>query len=60
MTDDEPTCDYCGLPAICVGAELARPTRLRCPIHCRENPQMGGEHGRDTYDAHILAEGYDE
>jgi len=57
MTSDAyPTCDYCGYPAVCQGADLAYP-RKRCPIHCRENKQFGGVHGRENYDAHAIAEG---
>jgi hypothetical protein len=62
-----PRCDYCGLPAVCYGADLALP-KHRCPRCCRANPQFGGRmtpfggdpafHGRDDYlDGHAAAEG---
>lgn len=60
MTDDEqPRCDYCGLPAVCFGADLAYP-RHRCPRCCREHPQFGGFHGPSDYlGGHAAAEGYE-
>jgi hypothetical protein len=52
-----PHCDYCGLPAVCFGADLAAP-RHRCPRCCREYPQLGGIHGPDDYlVGHVAAEG---
>lgn len=43
-----PRCDYCSLPAVCFGADLAHP-RHRCPRCCREHRQMGGVHGDGQY-----------
>jgi hypothetical protein len=56
--DDHPRCDYCGLPAVCFGADLVAP-KYRCPRHCRANRQFGGVHGPSDYlDGHMAAEGY--
>jgi transposase-like protein len=50
-------CDYCGLPAVCYGADLVDP-RYRCPRCCREYSQFGGVHGPAEYLAgHAAAEG---
>lgn len=50
-------CDFCNLPAVCFGANFVNP-KFRCPIHCREHPQIGGVHGRDNYlRGHIESEG---
>lgn len=52
-----PHCDYCGLPAVCFGADLAHPMH-RCPRCCRAHRQFGGIHGPDDYLAgHAAAEG---
>lgn len=59
MEEAWPTCDYCGMPGICFGADLANPMH-RCPIHCREHRQFGGVHGRDAYESHLLFEGIEQ
>jgi len=52
-----PHCDWCGLPAVCFGADLADP-KHRCPRCCREDRQFGGVHGPDNYlETHAVAEG---
>ena len=54
---ERPRCDYCGLPAVCFGADLGAPYH-RCPICCRRYPQFGGPHGPDDYlEGHMAAEG---
>lgn len=55
--EEYPRCDYCGLPSVCFGADLAAP-KYRCPRCCRRYRQFGGVHGRDEYlEAHLEAEG---
>lgn len=62
MVSDEserthPRCDYCGLPAVCFGADLAAPQH-RCPRCCRAHRQFGGVHGRADYlEGHLASEG---
>jgi len=56
-SDPYPRCDYCTLPAVCVGAGMVSPMN-RCPRCCREYQQLGGHHGADEYlEAHLEAEG---